>query len=115
MEVGLALQRLDESSIDEAHTHGTGHFFGHRKGGRGGGGHDPRWFLGIRHAVGLGKFQRAEVGDGFLGGEGVFNASEADAMRRERQTDHEGREEIGEILCHESVRVAHRIHVQSTL
>ena len=95
---GLTVGRLDETGVHEALTDGTGHLAGHGEGGGGGGGDDAGGILGIGHPIRLRELERAQVVDGLLRGEGVFDALESNAMGTQRQTDHQGREEIHEVL-----------------
>lgn len=76
----LAIGGFNEAGVEKALTDRTGHFLGHGKGSGGGSGDDARGIFGIRHAIGLGELEGAQVVDGFFGGEGVIIAGEAHAM-----------------------------------
>ena len=81
---------LDESSICEPLTHRSRHLFGHREGGCGRRSHDPGRVFRVRHAVGLGEFERPKVVDGFFRGKGMLDLLETYSVRRQGQADHEG-------------------------
>lgn len=85
--VGLvpSVGRLNEARLEESLANGAGHVLGHGKGCGGGRRDDARGVLGIRHAVGLGKFEGTKVVDRIFGQKCVINLGEADAVGRERE------------------------------
>ena len=95
---GLAVDGLNESSIDKALADGAGHFLGHGERGGRGGGDDPRRVLRVGHAVRLGELEGSQVVDCLLGGEGVIIAGEANPVRVQLQAYHQSGKQVHKIL-----------------
>lgn len=102
-----AVDGFDESSVHEALAYRASHLLGHGERGGRGRGDDPGLIFGIGHAVRLGEFEGSQVVDRFLRGEGMLDFLKAHPVSRERQADHQGREEILKISGVRSFFIRH--------